>query len=105
MSGARAPIGKRSVAAAVSMSLDAWTALDLMAEEDNVSASKMLQRLVNAEAKRRMDAKAAPVPEPEPVKKQRKSPVLSEERKAALRVQAARAREIRSQRIAQQRAH
>lgn len=87
------------VGANISLSLDAWTALDLMAVEDNVSVNRVLLRLVDAEAKRRMNAKtAAAQPVVEETPRKRKAPVLSEERKQALRLQAAHAREVRAQR-------
>lgn len=56
----RSELGKRRVNSTISLSLDAWTALDLMAEEDDRSPSDVMQRLIVAEAKRRMEAKALP---------------------------------------------
>ena len=79
----RSAIGKRRVTGTIALSLDAWTALDLMAHEDHLAVSAIVQRLVVDEAKRRMETAAslsAPQVEPVPasVPKARRSPRLTD---------------------------
>jgi hypothetical protein len=88
----RAAFGKRHVSGTVGLTLDAWTALDYMAEEDGVSTSKVLNRLIDAEAARRLAAKA---PAPEPPKARKPQNISAEERqRRSDRMRAWRAQQI-----------
>ena len=46
---------RRKVASSISMSLNAWTALDYMASDEGCSVSAMMERLIDDEAKRRLE--------------------------------------------------
>lgn len=55
MSRKRVVVGQRRISSTVSMPLDAWVSLDLMADEDNVHTGEVILRLINQEAKRRLE--------------------------------------------------
>lgn len=51
----RLSFGQKLVNSTISMPIDAWVVLDLLAEEDNMSTGAMVTKLLNAEAGRRLN--------------------------------------------------